>query len=475
MAHASQSALTQHGLRYWMEQVVTEAEKARDGFEADPVHDLRVAIRRCRSMAEGFGSIDVDTTWKKMRRSAKPLFATLGDLRDVQVQIEWVEKLGAHEDPVATKLMDHFRQREQQLKASAANALAAFDIGQWQQWTAELDERSRLLPLGGEVFQVMALERWSSARQLQATALRNRSKNSLHALRIGIKKFRYIVENFLPSLYEAWHKDLKKVQDVLGEVHDFDVLAETARAIQVFENPEQRQHWSTTIQHERRQRIDSYRKKMVGRQTLWQKWRADLPAAEALNAAVLRTFETWSQFRDPDITHTRRVLSISFSIFDEVGQASVAYEGVKLRELLTVAVLTHEVGHGHKRKHHKQTVHMLQQLEAPPGWRPIHLTLVGIIARYHRGALPNDSQKMYAALRAEAKRIVNLLGGIVRLSEALDRGSNGEAIAVANSAAALTIQATGYHATSKAGEQIAAARHLLESTIGVPIIIKASN
>src|SRR5512147_1244281 len=138
MAHASQSnapqsndpqsAAPQRGLRYWMEQVVAEAEKARDSFKADPVHDLRVAIRRCRSMAEGFGTIDAETAWRKMRRAAKPLFAALGDLRDVQVQMEWVEKLSEESDPVRVKLMDHFQQREQELKTTAADALAAFDI-----------------------------------------------------------------------------------------------------------------------------------------------------------------------------------------------------------------------------------------------------------------------------------------------------------------------------------------------------------
>ena len=153
-----------------MEQVVLDAEKARDGFKADPVHDLRVAIRRCRSMAEGFGTIDAEPAWKKMRRTAKPVFAALGDLRDVQVQMEWVEKLGEEGDPVRKKLMDYFNQRETELKTVAEKELAAFDIAQWQQWTDLLDQRSKLLPPGGDVFQVMALERWRNARQLQTVA-----------------------------------------------------------------------------------------------------------------------------------------------------------------------------------------------------------------------------------------------------------------------------------------------------------------
>lgn len=470
-------ANAERGLRYWMEQVVAQAEKTRDGFEADPVHDLRVAIRRCRSMAEGFGNIDADPLWKKMRRAAKPLFSALGDLRDIQVQMEWVEKLGAESDPVRTRLLDHFQEREQELKTAASNALQAFDVAQWQQWTAELDQRSRLLTLGGPVFQVMALERWRNARRLQAAALRSRGKLALHALRIGIKKFRYIVENFLPDLYDNWHKDLKKSQDLLGEVHDLDVLGDTARTLHVFEDMQQRQRWTATLRRERQHRVDAYRTKMTGRGAPWQQWRAGLPDGEALHAAVLKTFETWSQFRDPDVAHTRRVLAMSKAIFERVGDATARYESVSFGDLLAVAVLTHEVGHGKKRKHHKQTVHILRRLDVPPGWQPIHLTLTGLIARYHRGALPSGSQKMYAALPAEAKRVVNLLGGVIRFADALDRGRNGSVakIKVRKSESALQVEASGYQPNSKAAEQIAAARHLLESVIGIPILVQSPN
>ena len=45
-----------------------------------------------------------------------------------------------------------------------------------------------------------------------------------HRLRITIKRFRYIVENFLPLQHAAWSDDLKHIQDLLGDVHDLDVL-----------------------------------------------------------------------------------------------------------------------------------------------------------------------------------------------------------------------------------------------------------
>ena len=82
------------GLRYWMLQVLDECDRVAANFGPDPVHDLRVALRRCRSLADGLMALDPDPDWKAMKKAGKRLFQRLGALRDVQVMMEWVEKLG---------------------------------------------------------------------------------------------------------------------------------------------------------------------------------------------------------------------------------------------------------------------------------------------------------------------------------------------------------------------------------------------
>src|SRR5579862_8027987 len=98
------TAIRKAGLAHWAARVLEECDKANDSFAADPVHDLRVAIRRCRSMADGFRSVDPDPAWKQMKRLAKPLFASLGDLRDTQVMLEWVTKFAPEGDAIASQL-----------------------------------------------------------------------------------------------------------------------------------------------------------------------------------------------------------------------------------------------------------------------------------------------------------------------------------------------------------------------------------
>src|SRR5450755_3039967 len=115
------------GLAYWAARVLEECDKAGDDFAADPVHDLRVAIRRCRSMADGFLSVDPDPAWKEMKKLGKTLFSSLGDLRDVQVMSEWVARLSEPDDSVRRVLLETLGQKEGQLKTAAQETLRNFD------------------------------------------------------------------------------------------------------------------------------------------------------------------------------------------------------------------------------------------------------------------------------------------------------------------------------------------------------------
>src|ERR1700747_1857225 len=266
------------GLRYWMLRVLDECNKVSADFSADPVHDLRVALRRCRSMADGMIAMDPDPNWKAMKKAGKRLFQRLGALRDVQIMMEWIEKLhptapgvatsaespafstepgsageGAratlNSDPAAHVLLQILQGREVEQKREARAALEEFDRKQWRQWSKSLPLRAARIRPGSAVFKHLALERWTGARELHTRALRNRSQVAFHTLRIGIKRFRYIVENFLPAEHAAWSNDLKHLQDLLGDVHDLDVLWATAQSHHVFTDEACRKAWHERISH----------------------------------------------------------------------------------------------------------------------------------------------------------------------------------------------------------------------------------
>ena len=464
------------GLRAWMERVLEECDRAAAGFQPDPVHDLRVALRRCRSLADGMMEIDPDSSWKDMKKAGKKLFQSLGELRDMHVMQEWIGKLGDPNDPVAVKLLDHVHSREAQAKQAAMHQLSQFDRKQWQQWSKSLPRRAARVRLGSLIFKHLALEKWTDAYALHKRAMRSRSQIALHTLRIGIKRFRYTVENFLPREHAAWGDDLKELQDLLGEVHDFDVLWNTAIQIRAFPDSEARSHWRAKLNEERTRRINRYREKTIGKQSLWRMWRADLPSGPQLRAAAIGRLGTWASYMDPDFMHSRRVTQFSLSLHDGLKRAGLMNDGeVKDgRSILQAAALLHGVGKSKGNKaHHKASFRLIRKLSHPLGWSARELELAAIVARFHRGALPSPRKKALQGLQVDDRGVVMRLSGILRLANAFDTRNGIEPhLHVAVNGPMLLVQVPGYSAADRSAENIAAARHLLETVLRRPVLVR---
>src|SRR5215469_16552411 len=109
MAHAvsiAQNQLTeQRGFSYWMNRSLAELKKFREKTDSDSVHDLRVALRRCRSVAAAVQEVDPHPDWQELRDTAKKLFRALGSLRDAQVMEEWIHEIQPNEDELKQKLL----------------------------------------------------------------------------------------------------------------------------------------------------------------------------------------------------------------------------------------------------------------------------------------------------------------------------------------------------------------------------------
>ena len=465
------------GLALWMERVLEECDRASVEFGADPVHDLRVALRRCRSMADGLLVMDPDPSWKEMKRAGKQLFRELGELRDAQVMEEWVRSLGSPEDPVTIAILQFLGGREAGLKQQAALGLQELDRKQWRRWSTSLPRRAAKMRPGSILFKHLALERWTEAYELHRGALRNRSHVAFHRLRIGLKRFRYILENFLPEQHAAWSGDLKELQDTLGEVHDLDVLWTTALQVNAFPDADSRSKWHSRLVEERTCRIEKYRAKMLGKNSLWHVWRAQLPIGAQIESAALSRLKLWASFLDPDFKHSVHVARIALQLYDglPVKRPPMDSEPPDQRAILQAAALLHDVGRSKKEKnHHKATYNLIRRLTPPLSWTEEKLRWVGIVARYHRGALPRVGQKTLMGLSESQRLSIIKLAGILRLANAFDSDRNGriQRLEVHEQNAILEIAAQGYSPRDHMAEGIAAARHLLETVYRRPVIVK---
>ena len=523
------------GLRYWMLRVLEEYEHVAADFSVDPVHDLRVALRRCRSMADGMMAMDPDREWKAMKKAGKRLFQSLGTLRDVQIMMEWIEKLhppmraaaqvssasapGTADLPSADSATNHghdsaahalftiLKARESEQKHQARAALAEFDRKQWRQWSNSLPQRASRIRPGSAVFKHLALERWTAARELHVRAMRNRSQVALHTLRIGIKRFRYIVENFLPEEHKAWSNDLKHMQDLLGEVHDLDVLWATALSCHVFPDAASRQAWHARILEERKKRVDEYRKHTLGPDSLWSVWRAGLPQGKQIEQIATRRMKLWAKALDPDFAHSERVARLSLELYDGLSAAgllsSLIGDGrngtsTDARSCVYVAALLHDVGKAKGNKgHHKESLELIKAHGTPLGWNPATMARAGIVARFHYGALPTRSHKALRDLLPDEQKITIQLAAILRLANAFDATHDRHIrrLRIENAAAhspdrkrrtngflrkpaklapneALIVGAEGFVVESPTAQTVAAERYLLETVLRRPIVVR---
>ncbi len=313
-------------------------------------------------------------------------------------------------EPAAHALLQILQARESEQKHEARAALEEFDRKQWRQWGKSLPLRAVRIRPGSAVFKHLALERWTAARELHIRALRNRSQVAFHTLRIGIKRFRYIVENFLPDEHKAWSNDLKHMQDLLGEVHDLDVLWATALSCHVFPDEASRKAWHSRILEERAKRIDEYRQAMVGPESPWNTWRAGLPRGKQIHDIATRRMKLWARVLDPDFAHSERVARMALSLYDGLlagGLLEIRSEtngaAPDARASLYAAALLHDVGKVKGNKgHHKESMELIKKHGTPLGWKEQDMRRAAVVARFHCGGLAGAQSQ--GATRSASRR-----------------------------------------------------------------------
>jgi CHAD domain-containing protein len=460
-----------------MEQVLKELDSVRSSPDMDAVHDLRVAIRRCRSVAAAMEEIDPDPAWPAMRKTARKLFRALGALRDAQVMDEWVKKLGPENDPVRAHLQASFESQEPQLREAALRAVAKFDAKSWKALARTLRQRSRLVPGGGLAAECLALERFEDAKELHGKALRTEKPKPWHALRIGLKRFRYNVESLLPEQYAIWSENLKRVQDLLGEIHDLDVLLDIVKKADFVETEDSLNLWVEIIGRERQQCIRTYRQLTLGKTSLWSLWRAGLPINGRVEAAAEARLRATARAVDPDASHTSKISRIAVAVFEALKRvdAAPAFSEPSLQRILLAAARLHGVGKGNAEKSPQKAARkFVLELPLPPGWNNEEWELLATVVRYHRGAEPSKKSGPFSKLSAEQQNRVRVVTGVLRLALALRKCGveSGAALRAEKSAETIVLRVRGLSDDLETAARLATGKHLLEEYLGMPLILK---
>jgi exopolyphosphatase / guanosine-5'-triphosphate,3'-diphosphate pyrophosphatase len=118
--------------------------------------------------------------------------------------------------------------------------------------------------------------------------------------------------------------------------------------------------------------------------------------------------------------HSEQVAKLSIQLFDTLAPLHKLEAGY--RELLDYAALLHNIGAFISiSSHHKHSQYIILNGELR-GFSPSEIEIIGHVARYHRKSPPSNKNAAYSMLKPKHKRAVDVLSGILRLANGLERG-----------------------------------------------------
>lgn len=230
-------------------KMLTYAGPVRISNDIEAVHDMRVASRRLRAACSVFAPVYGPGEFDYLEREVRTVTRALGLARDLDVLVLTLEKLqnqlprqqqdGVH---ALVRLKRQERQEAQSGVEAALARLELMDLPGWLGWIIDggADSESRQAPRRRKPR--MPVDPRSEVRQAampiiaaavdEVLAWERESRDphkvfELHQMRIAAKRLRYTLEIFEPFYdadFAAAIERVKAIQELLGEIHDADVL-----------------------------------------------------------------------------------------------------------------------------------------------------------------------------------------------------------------------------------------------------------
>lgn len=240
-------------LRQQLALMLLNEAGSRRGADIEHVHDMRVASRRARAAIGVFGPYFADDALKPIGKGLKRTGRALGAVRDLDVALY---KLARHQkglEPYEARGLDvlaarwHDRREdayEELLRWLDSRAYARFIAG-FELFCQRAGEGARRRAANGfagavefrHVMPVAIVERFAVVRSHETllSGPTRPAEADLHSLRIDCKRLRYSLEfsrHLLGDEGEALIKQLKRLQDHLGDLNDAAVTRDRLREMQ---------------------------------------------------------------------------------------------------------------------------------------------------------------------------------------------------------------------------------------------------
>ncbi len=227
----SASAFLRRGLRQFDAAVEAAIPRVLASGDAEAVHDLRVSMRRLRTLLDASRPILGRFHAKAVRDRFRSVFQATSTLRDEEVLEETFAKLKI-DDPTFVEWMAGRKRREARLRRHVVAMLRTDALTSARKMLDALltlpVSPDRDAPLAKFAVKTVGKAR-KGVEGMGSVSSRDAEK--LHELRIRFKKVRYLAEVFataIPPEMAAIAQTAAQAQKRLGVIHDIDVAIVTA-------------------------------------------------------------------------------------------------------------------------------------------------------------------------------------------------------------------------------------------------------
>jgi CHAD domain-containing protein len=213
-------------------------QRVESGQHETALHDFRVALRRLRSTVRAYGPQLDDVLRKKDRRRLQRLADATSQARDAEVQIAHLRALrgdlGASDQAAVALLLRALRRRMRDGYTQADRVVSqlypktARAVRDRLKDAAAGDVDTPFRAVLGQLLSAHARDLRPLLEQVPAI----HDVQTLHQTRIEVKRVRYLLEplrRLVPGSALLIGR-LARLQDLLGELHDYQVLEQTIGA-----------------------------------------------------------------------------------------------------------------------------------------------------------------------------------------------------------------------------------------------------
>jgi CHAD domain-containing protein len=453
-----------------------EISGVKEAQDIEYIHRMRVASRRLRAALPLFSTCFTDKQYLKWMQEITRITRALGEARDADVQIAFLKKTikKIQKDPAqrnksppadqlsvepAIRFLLPALEKERELfQKRVLSAIAGLERSKVtdemrQVFTTMENEllATRKKPALCAIPPVAALrigKRLSTLLSYEPWVLHPEAVAEHHATRIATKKLRYTLEIYGPLYRNNLKKPLarvKKIQEILGDVHDCDVWIDQITSLLLRERSHLRSKKGTkrpdptTLsslkillcdrEAERKRRYRQFVRywQALARAKLWEeliktldsgrkaRYRPRLPYSGHNAGDAVRLLAQEYPDGQP---HSRHVTALALMLFDELH--SVHHLGPHDRLLLEWAGLLHDIGwKSGQTGHNRRGAEMIFSCETIP-FDLEDRGNIAFIVLSHRGKIRSFTHPYLGFVSPQYRKHVLMLAAILRIADGLD-------------------------------------------------------